>query len=114
MVSTGTDRMGHVVAALRARQVRESTHLPTTLHVAINIKEDGHVHRLSEETLKLPRERRRTHCGWRTGAVGANVYFSSTCVWPPPWVSTQTRLCSKCFPRTEPPATALEDDPIED
>ena len=114
MEATGTDRIGHVVAAvMRARDTRESTLLPATLQVVINNKEDGHVHKLSEATQKLPRDRRRAHCGWRAGAAGANASFSSTRVWPLPGIS-KIRLCIKCFPNAELGSTALHDDPIDD
>ena len=114
MAATGTVRIGHVVAAvMRARETQESTPLPSMLQLAINVKEDGHVHALSEATLKLPRDRRRTRCGWRAGAVGANARFSSTRVWPPPGIS-KSRLCTKCFPTAEMGATAFLDDPIDD
>ena len=114
MATTGSNRIGHVAeAVMRARETSETTTLSSMIHVVVNNKEEGHVHRLSEAMLNLPRDRRRTQCGWRAGAAGANARFSSTCVWPP-LGCTKSRLCAKCFPRAEPLAVALPDDPIEE
>ena len=113
---TGTDRISHVAqAAAQARERQGQTALPGMLPLAINNKEHGMIHRLSEATITLPREQRRSRCGWRAGAVTANARFANTSVWPLPGI-TSTRLCMKCFPHADAAlsGTVLRDDPISE
>ena len=67
---TGTTRISHVVAAVRGRQ--PTVVISGGLSLVINNKEQGHVHRLLEGTRNMPRDKRRTHCGWRAGSVLRN------------------------------------------
>ena len=70
-------------------------------------------HRLSHASRLMPRDKRRSLCGWRAGGAASNVRFCSTEVWPPPGMAE--RLCKKCFP-TVPVAAALglNEDAIEE
>ena len=110
----GSERIGHVAAAaMRARTEQEPIALVRRLSLIVNCKQDGMVHRLSEASRRLARDRRRTQCGWRAGSAVGNVRFCSTSVWPPPGTLT-ARLCSKCFPSASAHErmTALSNDPI--
>ena len=57
---------------------------------AVNMKTKGKVHRLTTETVHLPRKRQRVCCGWRIGASTAIVYNCSRLAWGD--------YCKKCFP----------------
>ena len=95
---TGTDRIGHAAAAVvRTRPQKETISLQGALPVAVNNKERGLMHQLSETSRTAPRDKRRTLCGWRAGSAAANARFCNTSVWPPLGIATD-RLCSKCFP----------------
>ena len=98
VVQTGTDRIGHAAATVvRTRPQKETISLQGALPLAVNNKERGLMHQLSETSRTVPRDKRRTLCGWRAGSAAANARFCSTSVWPPVGVATD-RLCSKCFP----------------
>ena len=66
------------------------------------------VHRLSSASQFLPRDKRRSTCGWRAGGGISNARFCATYVWPPFGMSN--RICNKCFPSKHPVASALETD----
>ena len=98
VVQTGTDRIGHAAAAVvRTRPQKETISLQGALPLAVNNKEHGLMHQLSETSRTAPRDKRRTLCGWRAGSAAANARFCNTSVWPPLGAPI-TRLCSKCFP----------------
>lgn len=58
--------------------------------VAVNVKTVGKVHRLSMSSAALPREERRTICGWRAGGAVSKARFCKT-------GADAARLCRKCF-----------------
>ena len=70
------------------------------------------VHRLSNASRFLQRDKRRSMCGWRAGGAASNVRFCATQVWPPPGMTG--RICSKCFPRLSAIVLAIDDDVIEE
>ena len=70
------------------------TTLGAPVELVVNIKVGGLVHRLAKKSSRsLPREKRKSQCGWKVGSPVANVRFLKTSRWPP----CQT-LCSRCFP----------------
>ena len=73
---------------------RDAVELSTTVHLVTNIKQGGLVHRLAKSSQHVPREQRRSHCGWRVGNAVAHVRFTKTTFWPP---CQQSLLCSRCF-----------------
>ena len=111
-ILTGTRRINKLLDVIR--QGYTETRLPTPLHLIINLKECGYVHRVSKDTVRLARDKRRAHCGWRAGSAVAQARFCSTEVWPP-LGSEKARVCSKCFPGRYATGafTALESDPVE-
>ena len=76
------------------REKRDVVELNKTVHLVTNIKKGGMVHRLAETSRYLPRDRRRSRCGWRVGSAVSNVYFTQTKLWPP---CKPALLCSRCF-----------------
>ena len=83
------------VELLNTRRKKGAIELEGAVHLVTNIKQGGLVHRLAEGTRHLPRERRRSRCGWRVGGAAANVRFTKTSFWPPPYKNSL--LCSRCF-----------------
>ena len=84
------------------------------LHLVVNIKQNGMVHEIGRGWRSLPREKRRSRCGWRFGAAVANVRFSVTSRWPP---CQEIILCSRCFPTVPDSQRAIggeNEDHIED
>ena len=69
---TGTARIGHVV---RAKTHQAKVALPGLLPLAVNNKENGLMHSLSEGSRNAARDQRRTLCGWRAGGVAAKGPF---------------------------------------
>ena len=82
------------VEFLNALRKKDAIELEGNVHLVTNIKQGGLVHRLAEGTRHLPRERRRSRCGWRVGGAAANVRFTKTSTWPP---CKSALLCSRCF-----------------
>ena len=82
------------VEFLSALCKKDAIELEGKVHLVTNIKQGGLVHRLAEGTRHLPRERRRSRCGWRVGGAAANVRFTKTSTWPP---CKSALLCSRCF-----------------
>ena len=75
------------------------------------IHRNGLVHRLTNASRSLQREKRRSICGWRAGGVVSNARFCETTVWPPPGMAR--RLCNKCFPEPVAREPGVDVDPIE-
>ena len=114
VVQTGTERMAYAAAAVvRTRPHKETISLQGALPLAVNNKERGLMHQLSETSRTAPRDKCRTLCGWRAGSAAANARFCNTSVWPPLGVATD-RLRSKCFPNASIVVQdgALSEDPI--
>ena len=105
------------VEFLNALRKKDAIELEGNVHLVTNIKQGGLVHRLAEGTRHLPRERRRSRCGWRVGGAAANVRFTKTSTWPP---CKSALLCSRCFASSGASATETvkintdETDGIED
>ena len=105
------------VEFLNALRKKDAIELEGNVHLVTNIKQGGLVHCVSERTRSLPREQRRSQCGWRVGGAVANVRFTKTSLWPPPCKSSL--LCSRCFassgasPTTEGVYTSEASDRVE-
>ena len=78
----------------KQRENRDVVEPKTTVHLVTNINKGGMVHRVADTSRYLPRDRRRSRCGWRVGSAVSNVYFTQTSVWPP---CKPAPLCSRCF-----------------
>ena len=78
----------------KQREKRDVVELNKTVHLVTNINKGGMVHRVADTSRYLPRDRRRSRCGWRVGSAVSNVYFTQTSVWPP---CKPSLLCSRCF-----------------
>ena len=91
--------------------------LEAPVDLVINIKLGGLAHRLAKGSLSLPRDQKRSQCGWRVGSAVSSVYFTQTTVWPP---CKPALLCSRCFASGGTSATETvtthtdENDAIED
>ena len=71
----------------------------------INIKDGGRCHLVSQGELSLPKQKRRSICGWRFGSA-ASFTITKT--------SNFGSLCRRCFPKW---ALAVQDgneSPIEE
>ena len=78
----------------KQREKRDVVELKETVYLVTNINKGGMVHRVADTSRYLPRDRRRSRCGWRVGSAVSNVYFTQTSVWPP---CKPALLCSRCF-----------------
>ena len=93
---------------------RAAVDLGETVHLVINTKLGGLVHRLQKSSQHLPRDKRRSHCGWRLGNAVANVRFTKATRWA---MCKPALLCSRCFcttVTTEPVTSMDHSDRIED
>ena len=81
-------------------QLRESqqhvAELKSAVLLIVNLHQNGMVHRLSSASRFLPRDKKRSCCGWRGGRAVSHARFCATKVWPPPGMVG--RICIKCFP----------------
>lgn len=102
---------GEAPASLDASSSSAILAQPTQL--VENLKEHGLIHRLSERSLVVPRDRRRARCGWPIGRSPARVRVVELRAWA---CAGSGRLCRRCFPANEVlfGAPTLQDDPIED
>ena len=56
----------------------------------VNQKKTGKIHRISQQTVRLPKAKQRLVCGWRPTMATSLVYQCDQFPWG--------RLCQKCFP----------------
>ena len=56
----------------------------------MNVRDGGRCHRVSEHAMALPKQKRRSICGWRFGSA---VSFTIT------KTSNFGSLCRRCFPK---------------
>ena len=81
------------------------TELRAPLYIIVNLRAKGMVHKASNASCFLHRDKRKSFCGWRAGGAASSVRFCATNVWPVP--GFKGRICSKCFP-TKPRGAASQ------
>ena len=57
----------------------------------LNVKDGGKCHLVSPSAMQLPRDKRRTVCGWRFGSAVSLASNASV---------RSGHMCLKCFPKT--------------
>ena len=70
----------------------------------VNVRDKGRCHRVPRDAMALPRQKRRSVCGWRFGSA-VSIAFIKTSKWGP--------LCRRCFPETDIEIQACSESPIE-
>ena len=70
----------------------------------VNVRDKGRCHRVPRDAMVLPKQKRRSACGWRFGSA-VSLAFTKTSKWG--------SLCRRCFPNGDMEVQACSETPIE-
>ncbi len=70
----------------------------------VNVRDRGRCHLVSQAAMALPKEKRRSVCGWRFG-FAASLTITKTSKWG--------SVCRRCFPKGVIEVPACSEPPIE-
>ena len=71
----------------------------------MNVRDGGRCHRVSEHAMALPKQKRRSICGWRFGSAASFATIKT---------SNFGSLCRRCFPKGDVVVKDGDDSPIEE
>ena len=74
----------HAFSSVVLRGHGAVTQLRSPLHIVVNLRQKGMVHKASNASRFLQRDKRKSCCGWRAGGAISSVRFCATEVWPVP------------------------------
>ena len=60
------------------------------MYFVLNVREGGRCHLVSQDAMALPKQKRRSLCGWRFGSA-ASLTITKTSKWG--------SVCRRCFPK---------------